>query len=81
MAFVFEEHRLDDVGTDPSLDPEGLLRQTATAAAQVRQARTVAAHSGLSLLADDGRPRSVVVAGTDVAAFAGAVLETLVGVR
>ncbi|HLU97917.1 MAG TPA: SIS domain-containing protein [Thermobifida alba] len=79
MAFVFEEYRLDDVGTDPALDRGGLLRQTATAAAQVRQARTAAAESGLAALADDGRPRSVVVLGTGVAAFAGAVLETLSG--
>ncbi len=79
MAFVFEEHRLDDVGTDPALDRGGLLRQTATAAAQVRQARTAALESGLTALAEDGRPRSVVVAGSGVGAFAGAALSVLLG--
>ncbi|MEY9215345.1 hypothetical protein NI17_015350 [Thermobifida halotolerans] len=79
MAFVFEEYRLDDVGTDPALDRGGLLRQTATAAAQVRQARTAALESGIAVLADDGRPRSVVVVGTGVAAFAGTALGVLLG--
>ncbi|TDQ51946.1 SIS domain-containing protein [Actinorugispora endophytica] len=79
MSLEFEEYRLDDVGTDPALDPGGLLRQAASAGAQVRQAASAASEAGLSALAEEGRPRSVVVVGTGAAAFAGEVLAVLLG--
>ncbi|GLU49650.1 SIS domain-containing protein [Nocardiopsis ansamitocini] len=75
----FEEYRLDDVATDPRLDPGGLLRQAATGAAQVRRSRSAVLEAGLDVLAQEGRPRSVVIVGTGITAFSGDVLEVLLG--
>ncbi|GAA3759998.1 glucose/mannose-6-phosphate isomerase [Spinactinospora alkalitolerans] len=79
MAPEFEEHRLDDLATDPGLDPGGALRQVASAAAQVRSARSIALESGTDRLADEGRPRSIVVVGSGAAALAGDVLAAVLG--
>jgi glucose/mannose-6-phosphate isomerase len=62
-------------------DPGGMLRATASAGAQVREAATLAAETDLSALADEGRPRAVVVAGVGTAARTGDILETVAGPR
>src|SRR3954467_7202520 len=62
-------------------DPGGMLRATASAGAQVRGAATLAAETDLSALADEGRPRAVVVAGVGTAARTGDILETVAGRR
>ncbi|GAA3751045.1 SIS domain-containing protein [Salinactinospora qingdaonensis] len=74
MSLVFEEHRLDDVAARPELDPGALLRRTASVAARARSARSVALEAGLATLAEQGRPRAVVVVGTGEAALAGELL-------
>ncbi|GAB3208795.1 SIS domain-containing protein [Marinactinospora endophytica] len=79
MPTEFDEYRLDALAEDPGLDPGGLLRQFASAAAQVRAAHTAAVEAGLHRLASEGRPRSIVVAGGGVAAQAGEVLAAVLG--
>ncbi|WP_046471478.1 SIS domain-containing protein [Allosalinactinospora lopnorensis] len=75
MALVFEERRLDDLSADADA-----LRGVASAAARVRSARSAAREAGLGVLGDEGRPRSIVVAGSGAAALAGDVLEAVLGV-
>ena len=62
-------------------DPGGMLRATASAGAQVRESAALAAEANLASIADDGRPRAVVVAGVGTAARAGDVLATVAGPR
>ncbi|UWZ40728.1 mannose-6-phosphate isomerase [Dactylosporangium roseum] len=62
-------------------DPGGMLRAIASAGAQVRESAALAAETDLSSLADEGRPRAVVVAGVGTAARTGDILETVAGPR
>jgi glucose/mannose-6-phosphate isomerase len=62
-------------------DPGGMLRATASAGAQVRESAALAAEADLSALADEGRPRSVVVAGIGTAGLTGNILATVAGHR
>ncbi|MET7393576.1 SIS domain-containing protein [Dactylosporangium sp. NPDC005572] len=62
-------------------DPGGMLRATASAGAQVRESAALAAETDLSALADEGRPRAVVIAGVGTAARTGDILETVAGPR
>ncbi|MER7002434.1 SIS domain-containing protein [Dactylosporangium sp. NPDC000555] len=62
-------------------DPGGMLRATASAGAQVREAAALAAETDLSALADEGRPRAIVIAGVGTAARTGDILETVAGPR
>src|SRR3954467_6491575 len=62
-------------------DPGGMLRATASAGAQVRESASMAAEANLSSIADEGRPRAVVVAGVGTAARTGDILETVAGPR
>ncbi|MFC3994893.1 SIS domain-containing protein, partial [Nocardiopsis sediminis] len=74
MALPFDESRLDTPGAGA-----GLLRAAASAAARVRSAHSAAREADLRTLADDGRPRSIVVVGSGAAAFAGDVLDAVLG--
>ncbi|TDD75705.1 mannose-6-phosphate isomerase [Actinomadura darangshiensis] len=56
-----------------------MLRQVASAAAQVREAQRTAAEAGVASLAEDGRPRAIVVAGMGAAGIAGDVLAAVCG--
>ncbi|MBN1171308.1 MAG: mannose-6-phosphate isomerase [Micromonosporaceae bacterium] len=58
-----------------------MLRATASAGAQVRESAALAAEANLAALADEGRPRAVVVAGAGTAARTGDVLATVAGPR
>jgi glucose/mannose-6-phosphate isomerase len=71
--------RLDDPAALANADPGDMLRQVASAAAQIREARFRTAEAGLAGLADDGRPRSVVVAGMGGSAISGDVLAAVCG--
>ena len=62
-------------------DPGGMLRATASAGAQVRESAALAAEANLVSLADEGRPRALVVAGVGTAARTGDVLATVAGPR
>ena len=70
---------LDDVAALEARDPAGMLRAIATSGAQVREAALLAAEAGVARLADDGRPRAVVVVGMGGSAVAGDVLSAVAG--
>ena len=76
-----DESLLDDETAMLDNDPGGMLRATASAGAQVREAATLAGETDLSVLEDEGRPRAVVVAGIGTAGLVGSVLATVAGHR
>ena len=71
---------LDDLARLESADPGGMLRAVASGAAQIREAAVLAAEAGVATLAEDGRPRAVVVCGMGGSGVAGDVLAALAGV-
>lgn len=70
---------LDDVSRLESGDPAGMLRDIASGSAQVREAAALAAEAGVARLAEDGRPRAVVVCGMGGSGIAGDVLAAVAG--
>ncbi|GID64295.1 bifunctional glucose-6-phosphate/mannose-6-phosphate isomerase [Actinoplanes cyaneus] len=78
---VADESLLNDEKSMLANDPGGMLRATASAGAQVREAAALAAEVDLSMLADEGRPRAVVVAGIGTAGLTGNILSTVAGPR
>jgi glucose/mannose-6-phosphate isomerase len=72
---------LDDERAMVDNDPGGMLRATASAGAQVRESAALAAEADLGGLADEGRPRAVVVAGIGTAGLTGSILSTVAGPR
>ncbi|GAB4049598.1 SIS domain-containing protein [Catellatospora paridis] len=77
----FDEALLDNAPALAARDPGGMLRAIASAGAQVREATTLTAETDLSHLADEGRPRAVVVVGAGTAARTGDILATIAGPR
>ena len=73
------EERLDDPALRDRADPAGMLRQVASAAAQVRTAARVTQETDLSGLMAGGRPRAVVVTGMGGSGIAGEVLAAVCG--
>jgi len=76
-----DEALLDNPAALAAADPGGMLRATASAGAQVRESASLAAEANLSSIAEEGRPRAVVVAGQGTAALSGDVLATVAGPR
>src|SRR2546430_12310638 len=76
-----DESLLDDQAAIEASDPGQMLRHTAAAGAQVRESAALAAEANLSSIADEGRPRAVVVAGQGPAARTGDILATVAGPR
>ncbi|MFF3865661.1 SIS domain-containing protein [Micromonospora sp. NPDC001898] len=76
-----DESLLDDPDALAERDPGGMLRFTASAGAQVRESAALTAETNLTALADDGRPRAVVIAGIGTAGRTGDVLATVAGPR
>ncbi|MFG2250020.1 SIS domain-containing protein [Spirillospora sp. NPDC048823] len=72
--------RLEDGAAAEAADPGGMLRQVASSAAQVREAQRAAAEAGVAGLAEDGRPRAIVVAGMGGSGLSGDVLAAVCGV-
>lgn len=70
---------LDDVARQEQADPAGMLRAVASGAAQVREAVVLADDAGVRRLAEDGRPRAVVVCGDGPGGVAGDVLAAIAG--
>jgi glucose/mannose-6-phosphate isomerase len=70
---------LDDADALAAADPGNLLRATADAGAQVRRALAATDPDVLHAVAADGRPRSVIVAGSGVAGIAGDILAAVCG--
>jgi glucose/mannose-6-phosphate isomerase len=78
---VADESLLDDEKIILGNDPGGMLRATASAGAQVRESAALAAEANLVTLAEEGRPRAVVVAGIGTAGLTGSILATVAGPR
>ncbi|MFG2053459.1 SIS domain-containing protein [Micromonospora sp. NPDC048930] len=76
-----DESLLDNPDLLAEQDPGGMLRFTASAGAQVRESAALAAEANLTVLADEGRPRAVVIAGIGTAGRTGDVLATVAGPR
>jgi glucose/mannose-6-phosphate isomerase len=74
-----DEYRLDDPEVLGDPDAASMLRSVAGAGAQVREAAALAAEARLHTLAEDGRPRALVVAGVGTAARTGDVLAAVAG--
>jgi glucose/mannose-6-phosphate isomerase len=70
---------LDVAGELEQRDPGGMLRAVASSAAQVREAAVLAEEAGVRALAEDGRPRAVVVCGMGGSGIAGDVLAAVAG--
>jgi glucose/mannose-6-phosphate isomerase len=73
------QDRLDDLALLEAGDPGGVLRQVASAAAQVRTLARVTADTDLGPVLSAGRPRSIVVAGMGGSGMAGEVLAAVCG--
>jgi len=72
---------LDNPSALVDADRGGMLRATASAGPQVRESAALAAEANLGALADEGRPRAVVVAGVGTAGRTGDLLATVAGPR
>ncbi|GAA0548515.1 SIS domain-containing protein [Actinomadura livida] len=79
MSAGLDPARLEDAAAVEAADPAGMLRQVASSAAQVREAQRAAAEAGIAGLAEDGRPRAIVVAGMGAAGLSGDVLAAVCG--
>ncbi|MDP9398926.1 MAG: mannose-6-phosphate isomerase [Actinomycetota bacterium] len=80
MNALADEAILDDTQALAAADPGGLLRTLAGAGAQVRAAQTFAEEAGVHRLADDGRPRAILLAGVGGSGSAGDLLQAVLGV-
>jgi glucose/mannose-6-phosphate isomerase len=76
---VLDERLLDDGTALADADPSGSLRAVAGAGAQIRASITAAEAARVARVAEDGRPRAIVVAGLGGSAVVGDVLTTLAG--
>jgi len=77
--FALAADRLDTPDVIEAADPGDMLRQVASAAAQVRTALRSCAETDLSAFAADGRPRAIVVAGMGGSGLAGEMLNAMAG--
>jgi glucose/mannose-6-phosphate isomerase len=79
--FVLAADRLDTPDVIEAADPADVLRQVASAAAQVRTALRLCAETDLSAFAPDARPRAIVVAGMGSSGLAGEILNAMTGLN
>jgi glucose/mannose-6-phosphate isomerase len=77
--FVLAADRLDTPDVIEAADPSDMLRQVASAAAQVRTALRSCRETDLSGLAPDVRPRAIVVVGMGSSGVAGDILGAVAG--
>jgi glucose/mannose-6-phosphate isomerase len=77
--FTFAADRLDTPDVVEAADPADMLRQVASAAAQVRTALRSCAETDLSAFTPDARPRAVAVAGLGASGLAGELLDAITG--
>ncbi len=77
--FVLAADRLDTPDVIEAADPADMLRQVASAAAQVRTALRSCAETDLSVFTPDARPRAIVVAGMGGSGLAGEMLTAMTG--
>ena len=79
--FVLAADRLDTPDVIETADPADMLRQVASAAAQVRTALRSCAETDLSAFVSDARPRAIVVAGMGGSGLAGEMLNAMTGLN
>ena len=72
--------RLDDEARD-RLDPAGMLRAVASGGAQIREAAALISPESLATVAEDGRPRAVLVTGLGDSGQMGELAVALTGAR
>ena len=77
--FVLAADRLDTPDVVEAADPADMLRQVASAAAQVRTSLRSCAETDLSAFTPDARPRAIVVAGMGGSGLAGEMLNAMTG--
>ena len=77
--FVLAADRLDTPDVVEAADPSDMLRQVASAAAQVRTALRSCAETDLSSFTPDTRPRAIVVAGMGGSGLVGDMLGAIAG--
>ena len=77
--FVLAADRLDTPDVIEAADPGDMLRQVASAAAQVRTALRSCLETDLSAFTPDARPRAIVVAGLGGSGLAGEILAAVTG--
>jgi glucose/mannose-6-phosphate isomerase len=77
--FALAADRLDTPDVIEAADPGDMLREVASAAAQVRTALRSCLETDLSALVPDARPRAIVVAGMGSAGLAGEILSAVAG--
>jgi glucose/mannose-6-phosphate isomerase len=77
--FALAADRLDTPDVIEAADPGDMLRQVASAAAQVRTALRSCAETDLSAFTAEGRPRAIVVAGMGGSGLAGEMLNAMAG--
>src|SRR6202167_4106690 len=77
--FVLAADRLDTPDVVAAADPGDMLRQVASAAAQVRTAVRSCAETDLSAFTPDTRPRAILVAGMGGSGTAGDILSAICG--
>jgi glucose/mannose-6-phosphate isomerase len=75
--FALAADRLDTPDVIEAADPGDMLRQVASAAAQVRTALRACAETDLSAFAPDARPRAIVVTGLGSSGVAGQMLDAM----
>lgn len=79
MSGGLDRGRLDGAAAIEAADPGGMLRQVASSAAQIREARRLAAEAGVERVAEEGRPRAIVVTGMGGSGISGDVLTAACG--
>jgi glucose/mannose-6-phosphate isomerase len=77
--FVLAADRLDTPDVIAAADPGDMLRQVASAAAQVRTALRSCAEADLSAFTPSARPRAIVVVGMGGSGIAGGILGAICG--
>ncbi|WP_214107598.1 SIS domain-containing protein [Acrocarpospora catenulata] len=75
----WQPEKLDDQAYLAAGDPSGLLPAVASSGAQVRTAYRSAVEASAGVVAADGRPRAIVVAGMGASGIAGDVLAAVCG--
>ena len=79
MSLLLDEALLDDAEALAAADRGATLLAVASAGAQVRMAVTAAEEADVRRIADDGRPRCVVVAALGSSAMVGDLLNAFAG--
>ena len=79
MSARVDADMLEDAEALAAADPGEMLRQVASAAAQIRETRLATMEAGIGRLAGEMRPRAMVVVGMGGSAISGDVLAAVAG--